>query len=95
MGDVLRPDVYTYQNEKVSIPTALASAGDLTITGKRRNVLLVREINGKREFIPIDMTSKKLFDSPYFYLKNNDILYVDPNRDKYAPLDAGYRTFLC
>jgi len=92
MGDVLRPDVYTFQNEKVSIPTALATAGDLNITGKRQNVLLIREINGKREFIPIDLTSKKIFDSPYFYLRNNDILYIDPNRDKYAPLDAGYRT---
>jgi polysaccharide export outer membrane protein len=92
MGDVLRPDVYTFQNEKVSVTTALATAGDLTITGKRQNVLLIREVNGKREFITLDMTSKKIFESPYFYLKNNDILYVDPNRDKYAPLDAGYRT---
>ncbi len=92
MGDVLRPDVYTFQNEKVSITTALATAGDLNITGKRQNVLLIREVNGKRLFITIDLTSKKVFDSPYFYLRNNDILYVDPNRDKYAPLDAGYRT---
>jgi len=92
MGDVLKPDVYTFQNERVSIVQAITSAGDLTITAKRKSVLLIREINGKREFIPIDMTSKKLFESPYYYLKNNDIIYVDPDRTKYAPLDEGYRT---
>jgi polysaccharide export outer membrane protein len=92
MGDVAKPDVYTFQNEKVSIPVALTSAGDLTITGKRQSVLLIREINGKRTFIPIDMTSKKLFESPYYYLRNNDILYVDPDRTKYAQYDEGYRT---
>ena len=92
MGDVARPDVYTFQNERVSILQAITSAGDLTITGRRKTVLLIRERNGKREFIPIDMTSKKLFESPYYYLKNNDIIYVDPDRTKYAPLDEGYRT---
>lgn len=92
MGDVMKPDVYTFQNEKVSILDALSSAGDLTITGKRQNVLLIREINGKREFIPIDLTSKKLFESPYYYLRNNDILYVDPDRTKFAQYDTGYRT---
>jgi polysaccharide export outer membrane protein len=92
MGDVAKPDVYTFQNEKVTLIQAITSAGDLTITGKRKSVLLIREINGKREYIPIDMTSKKLFESPYYYLKNNDIIYVDPDRTKYAPLDEGYRT---
>ena len=66
-------------------------AGDLNITAKRTNVLLVRERDGKREFIPIDLTSKKLFESPYYYLKNNDVIYVDPDRSKYAPVDRGYR----
>ena len=92
MGDVAKPDVYTFQNEKVSLLDALSSAGDLTITGKRQDVLLIREINGKREFIPIDLTSKKLFESPYFYLRNNDIIYVDPDKTKFAQYDTGYRT---
>jgi polysaccharide export outer membrane protein len=92
MGDVAKPDVYTFQNEKVSLLDALSSAGDLTITAKRQNVLLIREINGKREFIPIDLTSKKIFDSPYYYLRNNDIVYVDPDRTKFAQYDTGYRT---
>src|SRR5579863_9699274 len=74
MGDVLRPDVYTFQTYNVTIPQALSSAGDLNITAKRTTVLLIREVEGKRTFIPIDLTSKKLFESPYYYLKNNDIL---------------------
>ena len=90
MGDVARPNVYTVENERVTIPEALTLAGDLNITAKR-NILLIREVDGKREFVPIDMTSKKLFDSPYYYLKNNDVLYVDPDRTKYGTVDSNYR----
>lgn len=92
LGDVSKPDVYSFQTERVTITEALGMAGDLTITAKRTNVLLIRERDGKREFIPIDLTSKKLFESPYYYLKNNDVIYVDPDRTKYAPVDRGYRT---
>jgi polysaccharide export outer membrane protein len=91
-GDVLRPDVFTIQSERITIIEALSLAGDLNITAKRKSVLLIRESDGKRQFIPIDLTSKKLFDSPYYYLRNNDAIYVDPDRTKYAPLDRGYRT---
>jgi len=56
-------------------------AGDLNITAIRQ-IFLVREINGKREYIPIDLNSKKLFDSPYYYMKNHDVLVVTPNRSK-------------
>ncbi|MBC7399403.1 MAG: polysaccharide biosynthesis/export family protein [Mucilaginibacter sp.] len=93
MGDVLRPDVFTVQNERITIIEALGLAGDLNVTAKRRNVLLIREYDGKREYLPIDLTSKKLFTSPYYYLQNNDVIYVEPDRIKYAPLDRGYRTF--
>jgi polysaccharide export outer membrane protein len=82
LGDVLKPDVYTIQNERITLPEALSLAGDLNITAVRNNILLIREINGKREYIPIDMTSKKLFSSPYYYLKNHDVIYVTPNRAK-------------
>lgn len=81
LGDVQKPDVYTVQNERITIPEALALAGDLTITAIRQ-IILIREINGKREYIPIDLNSKKLFDSPYYYLKNHDVLYATPNRSK-------------
>jgi polysaccharide export outer membrane protein len=92
MGDVLRPDVYTFVTDNVTIAQALSSAGDLNITAKRNTVLLIREIEGKRVFIPIDLTSKKLFESPYYYLKNNDILYVDPDKTKFATVSRDYRS---
>ena len=92
MGDVLKPDVYKIQSERVTVTEALTMAGDLNITAKRKNILLIREIDGKREYVPIDITSAKLFTSPYYYLKNNDILYVQPDKTKYASVDGGYRT---
>ncbi len=91
LGDVLRPDVFTISNERVTIPEALSLAGDLNITGVRNNILLIREIAGKREFIPIDLNSKTLFESPYYYLKNNDVLYVTPNKEKVAASSTGFQ----
>lgn len=91
-GDVENPNVYTLKNERTTITQALAMAGDLTITAERKTVVLVRETNGVRNFIPIDLTSKKIFESPYYYLRNNDEIYVQPSRTKYAPGDIGFRT---
>jgi polysaccharide export outer membrane protein len=90
-GDVQRPDVYTLQNERTTITQALTLAGDLNITAIRNNIILIREEDGKRKFIPIDLTSKAIFESPYYYLKNNDEIYVQPDRTKYATVDRGYR----
>lgn len=90
-GDVQRPDVYTLQNERTTITQVLSLAGDLNITAIR-NIILIREQDGKRNFIPLDLTSKKIFESPYFYLKNNDEIYVQPDKTKYATVDRGYRT---
>lgn len=90
-GDVQRPDVYTLQNERATITQALSLAGDLNITAVR-NIILIREQDGKRNYIPLDLTSKKIFESPYFYLKNNDEIYVQPDKTKYATVDRGYRT---
>lgn len=91
-GDVLRPNVYPLRNERTTITQALSLAGDLNITALRKNVMLIRTIDGKRSFIPIDLTSKNLFESPYYYLKNNDEIYVTPGPTKYAAVDPGYRT---
>lgn len=91
MGDVLKPDVYNITNERVTITEALAMAGDLNVTGIRKNILLIREIDGKREFVPIDLTSKKLFESPYYYLKNNDVIYVTPNKQRVASSNSGFQ----
>lgn len=82
LGDVGRPGILRVQNERISLTDAISLSGDLTITAVRNSVLIIREQNGKREFIPIDLTSKSLFNSPYFYLKNNDIIYVSPGKYK-------------
>lgn len=82
LGDVGRPGILHIQNERISFTDAISLAGDLTPTAIRNNVLIIREQNGKRQYIPIDLTSKTLFNSPYYYLKNNDIIYVTPGKYK-------------
>ncbi|MBB3054373.1 polysaccharide biosynthesis/export family protein [Mucilaginibacter gotjawali] len=87
LGEVVRPAVYTIPNEKVSIPEAIAMAGDLTIYAKRDNILLVREVNGKRTFNRIDITQRNLFNSPFYYLHPNDILYIEPGKGRITSSD--------
>ena len=91
LGDVLRPGVYPVNNERVNVSEALSMSGDLTITAQRNNVLLVREIDGKRQYIRLNMQSKELFNSPFYYLQNNDVIYVQPGSAKYASVDSSYR----
>lgn len=88
LGEVLRPATYTIPSERITIIDALGMAGDLTIYGKRENVLLVREENGKRKFIRLNLNSSNLFESPYYYLKQNDIVYVEPNKAKVDTLES-------
>jgi len=90
LGDVLHPGNFGSLNEKITVTEAIAMAGDLNTTGIR-NILLIRETDGNREFIPLDLTSKKLFDSPYYYLKNNDVIYVQPNKARVSAADSGYQ----
>ncbi len=90
-GDVLRPNVYNIQNERININEAISLAGDLNITANRKNVLLVREEDGKRTFYNIDLTKKDLFTSPYYYLHNNDVVYVDPGKTKYDSVSRSYK----
>ena len=82
MGDVKVPGAYTIPNERITILEALALAGDLTIQGKRKDILLIREVAGKRTVITLDLTDRNLFNSPYYYLAQNDVIYVAPNKAK-------------
>ena len=82
LGEVNKPGTYTITNEQVSLPQALALAGDLSITGKRANLLLLREEGGLLTKNYIDLRSDALFNSPYYFLKPNDVLYVEPNASK-------------
>lgn len=79
IGEVARPGTFTIQNERVSLPQALGLANDLTIFGKRKDVLLIREVDGKKKFAKIDLTSVNTVSSPVYYLQQNDVLYVEPN----------------
>ena len=87
VGDVGHPGVFTSPNEQLNLIEALGYAGDLDITAKRKNILLIRENAGKREFVTIDLTNSHIFHSPYYYLKNNDMLYVEPDRSKYSSIN--------
>lgn len=83
LGEVNRPGQYTSGSNKVNIFEALAQAGDMTIYGRRDNVKLVREDNeGKQNIVILDLTQEDIIDSPYYYLEQNDIIYVEPNKAK-------------
>lgn len=93
LGEVTHPGSFTVSNEKVNVLEALAMAGDMTIYGIRTNVKLIREdANGKREIHHLDLTKSDLISSPYFYLQQNDILYVTPNKTKAKNSDVGNTT---
>jgi len=94
LGEVARPASYVIPNERVNILDALGLAGDLTIFGKRENVLLIRDANGKKEVARLNLNSSDIFKSPYYYLRQNDVLYVEPNKGKAASLNqARTQTF--
>jgi len=84
MGEVSRPSLFTIPNERITLLEALSLAGDVTIYGRRENVLVIREENGQRTFGRIDLTSRDVFRSPYYYLHPNDVVYVEPGRAKAA-----------
>ncbi|HLT65524.1 MAG TPA: polysaccharide biosynthesis/export family protein [Flavobacterium sp.] len=79
-GEVARPNVYTFNSERITLPEVLAQAGDLTIHGNRKNVLIIRDQNGKQITKRIDLTSSDFINSDFYYLKQNDIVYVEPNQ---------------
>ena len=93
IGEVNRPGTFTVSNEKVNVLEALAMAGDMTVYGVRTNVKLIREsAQGKQEIIELDLTKSDIVLSPYFYLRQNDVLYVTPNKTKAKNSDVGNTT---
>lgn len=87
MGEVMRPSLFTIPNEQITLLEALSLSGDVTIYGRRDNVLVIREENGQRTFARVDLTRRDLFHSPYYYLHPNDVIYVEPVRAKVAAAD--------
>lgn len=95
LGEVNAPGVHTIANEKVNVFEALAMSGDLTIFGVRDNVKLVREnSDGTKMIVPLNLNDANLIYSPYYYLQQNDILYVEPNKAKARNSDVSSMTSL-
>lgn len=80
MGEVARPGLYDINRDQINILEAISMAGDLTLQGKRENVMVLRESNGEVKTYKVDLTNyKELSESPVYYLKQGDIIYVEPN----------------
>ena len=95
IGEVTRPGTFTISNEKVNLLEALAMAGDMTVYGLRDNVRLIREdSNGKQQIITLDLNKAETILSPYYWLQQNDIIYVTPNKAKARNSDIGNSTSL-
>ena len=82
MGEVKKPGTYNIISDRLTIFEALSMAGDLDIQGQRDRVLVVREEDGQRRMFYTDLRTKKIFDSPAYYLQQNDVIYVEPNNRK-------------
>ncbi len=84
LGEVLTPGEFEVTSERFTLPQAIAKAGDLTIYGVREEILLVREDNGVKSYHYLDITKADFINSPYYYLQQNDLIYIKPNRSKSA-----------
>lgn len=93
LGEVARPNTFTVANEKVNIFEALAMAGDMTIYGQRGNVKLLREDEqGRKEIVLLNLKDPGIVISPYYYLQQNDIVYIEPNKAKAKGADVSPNT---
>lgn len=82
LGEINRPGMYSIPNDHINLLEALALAGDMNYFARRDNVLVMREQDGKREWARLDLTKPDILKSPYFYLKQNDIVYIEQNKKK-------------
>lgn len=92
LGEVRNPGVYTVQNDRITIIEALGLAGDLTIQAKRDNLLVVREDNNKKSYHRVNLTNEEVFNSPVYYLSQNDVIYVEPNTSRIKSSTIGPNT---
>ncbi|UPK72913.1 polysaccharide biosynthesis/export family protein [Chitinophaga filiformis] len=92
LGEVSRPGVFAINNERMSIMEALGIAGDITIYGKKDNVLLIREVDGQRTIKRLNLNSDDILSSPYYYLQSNDVVYVEPTKARVANASGNRQT---
>lgn len=91
-GEVQRPGVHSVASERITLPEALSLSGDLSIYGRRDNVMVIREKDGKKEIGRVDITKADFINSPYYYLAQNDVVYVEPNKTKVNASAVGPNT---
>lgn len=84
LGEVARPGSFIVPSERLTLLDALGLAGDLTIKGKRDNIIIIRESNNQKEQFVVDLTSQAVLNSPAYYLAQNDVIYVEPNSAQVA-----------
>ena len=87
LGEVVRPGTYSIPSERVSVLDAIGLAGDLTIYGRRNNIRVIRNTDGQRQTAVLNLNKGDIFDSPFFYLRQNDIVYVEMNDRKIPNTD--------
>ncbi len=92
LGEVARPGTYNAVNEKITLLEALSLAGDLTIYGERENVLVIQDYDGKKTYTRVNLKSNELFDSPVYYLSQNDVVYVEQNKTRAKNSKIGAQT---
>ncbi|QIH31577.1 polysaccharide biosynthesis/export family protein [Sphingobacterium sp. DR205] len=92
LGEVAKPGTFIMPTERVTVLEALGMAGDLTIRGVRENVMLIREIDGKKTMHRMDLTQQSTLNSPYYYLAQNDVVYVEPNKSQINNSKLGANT---
>lgn len=91
-GEVTVPGTYTLASDRVTLIEAISMAKDLTVYGRRDNVLIIREVNGVKTFNRVDITKADFIHSPFYYLAQNDVVYVEPNKTKINGAAVGANT---
>jgi polysaccharide biosynthesis/export protein len=94
LGEVNNPGTFVINNDRITILEAFTLAGDLTPYSNRSNILVVREQNGIRQFMEVDMQSSEIFQSDFYYLKQGDVIYVEPTKDKEASIRDQFSEYL-
>ncbi len=92
LGEVRNPGLYTVQNDRITIIEALGLAGDLTIQANRDNLLVIREDNNKKTYHRVSLTNEDIFNSPVYYLAQNDVIYIEPNSSRIKSSTIGPNT---
>ena len=91
LGEVAKPSIYIIPNEMITLPEAISLAGDLTVFARRDSIMVIRDVNGKKVFGTVNLSSRAIFSSPYYYLHANDLVYVKTGKAKAQTIDKTYQ----